>query len=293
MLALALHSALYQREVDLEVIVVDDGSTDDTATWVSGAADPRVRVVRNPIPQGVSAARNRGITEADGAWVAFLDDDDLWAPDKLALQLDAVRRSGCHWVYAGNVSVDDELQVLGGRHPPAPDHVMASLVRHDSVPAGASNVMVNAHALRDVGPFDTGLSTSEDWDMWLRLARGGPPAWVPRPLVACRVHRDNASRDTTKMLNELRLIERRHSIPLDWPGHLRWAAWMSLDDGRRWDAVGYYARALLHGDVGSLARAGVAILGMPVGSGFPPARRRSDDLPWTGEAKAWLAQIRP
>src|SRR5262245_16886500 len=93
-----LRSVLAQRMGDLEVVVVDDGSTDDT-TSVAGAADVRVAVVRNQTPEGVSAARNRGIAAARGSWIAFCDDDDLWSPEKLTLQLDAAQRAGAHWVY--------------------------------------------------------------------------------------------------------------------------------------------------------------------------------------------------
>ena len=84
LLAQTLHSVLWQRGVDLEVLVVDDGSADDTAEMVAGLADPRIRLLRHDHPQGVSAARNRGVAAASGRWLAFCDDDDLWAPDKLA-----------------------------------------------------------------------------------------------------------------------------------------------------------------------------------------------------------------
>ena len=93
-LRLALRSALAQRGVDVEVIVVDDGSSDGTRAFVEGLKDPRVRLVHNEVAMGESGARNRGISEAGRAWVAFLDDDDLWAPDKLASQLDALQDDG-------------------------------------------------------------------------------------------------------------------------------------------------------------------------------------------------------
>jgi glycosyltransferase involved in cell wall biosynthesis len=79
LLVLALRSALRQREVDLEVVVVDDGSGDDTPEVVAGLRDARVHLVRHPGPHGVSAARNSGIAAARGRWIAFLDDDDLAA----------------------------------------------------------------------------------------------------------------------------------------------------------------------------------------------------------------------
>jgi len=175
LLALTLHSVRWQRGVDLEVLVVDDGSADDTAETVAGLADPRIRLLRHDRPQGVSAARNRGIAAAGGAWVAFLDDDDLWAPDKLARQLEAAHQTGRTWVYTGEVSMDERLRILDGRPPAPPEQVLERLVRHNAVPAGASNVVVQADTLARAGAFDTRLRNNEDWDLWIRLARIGPP----------------------------------------------------------------------------------------------------------------------
>ena len=104
LLELSLRSVLWQRSVDFETIVVDDGSTDDTPRMLRSLGD-RIRVFRHERSQGVSAARNRGIAEARGEWVAFLDDDDLWAPDKLELQLQALRRDDRRWAYAGAVEI--------------------------------------------------------------------------------------------------------------------------------------------------------------------------------------------
>ena len=108
LLGTTLHCALHQVGVELEVIVVDDGSTDDTAALLTRHDDDRLRVLRNDTPQGVSAARNRGIAHARSRWVAFLD-DDLWAPDKLSAQLKAAEAAGLGWVYAGDVNVDNDL----------------------------------------------------------------------------------------------------------------------------------------------------------------------------------------
>ena len=119
LLALTLRSILGQRGVDLEVIVVDDGSTDDTAEVVAGLGDDRVRLLRHDTPQGVAAARNYGIAEAAGGWLAFCDDDDLWAPDKLARQLHAARETGRAWAYAGAVKIDADGRVVAGCLLPA------------------------------------------------------------------------------------------------------------------------------------------------------------------------------
>src|SRR5881397_1285072 len=101
-----LTSVLRQRDVDLRVIVVDDASTDDVAGVVAGWGDGRVRVLRNDAATGVSAARNRGLSETTTEWVGFCDDDDLWSPDKLGRQLAAARSPRRDWAYTGCVYVN-------------------------------------------------------------------------------------------------------------------------------------------------------------------------------------------
>ena len=120
LLSLTLRSALRQRGVDLEIIVVDDGSVDDTPRLVGALGDPRIRMLRHDVAQGVSAARNHGIVESQGRWIAFLDDDDLWSPEKLALQLHALRETGRGWAYTGMVHVAIDNRVIAGQPPPTP-----------------------------------------------------------------------------------------------------------------------------------------------------------------------------
>src|SRR5687767_2206546 len=89
-LALTLGTIVRQRgDVDVRVVVVDEGSSDDTPAYLAAVAGDGVRVVRHDEPKGLAAARNAGIELADTRWIAFCDDDDLWAPDKLDAQLDA------------------------------------------------------------------------------------------------------------------------------------------------------------------------------------------------------------
>jgi glycosyltransferase involved in cell wall biosynthesis len=294
LLALTLRSALRQHGVDLEVVVVDDGSTDGTAAAVERLADPRVRMVRHATPLGVSSSRNAGIAEARGRWVAFLDDDDLWAPDKLARQLEAAEAARRSWVYAGTVNVDDRLRVLEGGPPPPPERVPELLNRYNPVPAGASNVMVRADALGRVGGFDPGLRRTEDWDLWIRLAREGPPAAVRRPLVAYRMHpNSNAFVDTAEILIETAVVERRQGIPVDHAAHYRRAAWISLRARRRWRAAGYYAQAVRRGDLRSLARAAVGLAYPGVASARRHRRLGGDPelARWRADAQRWLGEL--
>ena len=286
LLARTLRSILAQQLVDLEVIVVDDGSTDDTAAVA--AVDPRVVVRRNRHSAGVSAARNHGIAAARGDWIAFCDDDDLWAPDKLARQLDAVERARLDWVYTGDVNVDDGLHVLSGGPPPDPQEVMARLPRYNPISSGGSNVVVRSRLLKTIGGFDPALRRTEDWDLWIRIARFGPPAWVRAPLVAYRFHAGNITVDPTDMIREARQLAAKHSNPVDMAAMQRRAAWASLRAGRRWRAVRYYVQAMIEGDLRSVSRAAVALLHPAVGSNrmFDLLGRDAD---WIAEAERWLA----
>jgi glycosyltransferase involved in cell wall biosynthesis len=283
LLRCAVGTALGQG-VDLEVIVVDDASADGTAAWLADHRDGRLHVVRHDARRGVSAARNSGIRAARGMWTAFLDDDDVWAPDKLESQLSAATAAGRSWVYPGDVHVDERLRVLGGGPPLSPVDVMAMLPSHNTLPSGASNVMVRTELLTAVGDFDTSLQRTEDWDMWLRLARIGPPAWVPRPLVAYRHHHGNAGTNPSPMVTEPRLLAHRYGIAIDVPRMMRRAAWACLQDGRRLKAAGYYLRSVAHGDMRSLGRAAVAMTHPAVGT--PEVYRL---IGWTAEARQWAA----
>jgi hypothetical protein len=294
MLACSVAVALGQRSVDVEVVVVDDASADGTAGWLAARRDPRVRVVRHDTRRGVAAARNSGIEAARGRWVAFLDDDDVWAPDKLASQLAAATASGRGWIYTGEVHVDLELRLLGGGPPLLPEEALRLLGSVNSIPAGGSTVLVRADLLAAAGPFDTSLRRTEDWDMWIRLARTGPPDCVSRPLAGYRHHRGNARTDPAPMVTEPALLARRHGIAVDSRAMLRRAAWTCLQDGRRAAAASYYLRAAARGDLRSVARAGVALAHPAVGRGEVyrlldwPVEARD----WAAGAESWLAPLR-
>ena len=292
MLAGALTTALAQREIELEVIVVDDGSTPPIVDVLP--TDARVQVLRHDVSRGVSAARNTGIDHARGQWIAFLDDDDLWAPDKLASQIAAAVAAGAAWVYAGDVTIDEDLGVVSGAPPPPPGDVVASLSTYNSMPAGASNVVVSAAALAAAGPFDISLKTSEDWDMWIRIARCcGIPAFVSRPLVACRIHAGNALPDLDAIIEEPARLSERYGLYLDPAASLRRAAWACLRAGRRRDSLRYYARAIRHGDVASAGRALVAIVHPAARSGSPHGVRRRSATGWWVAAEDWLGEVGP
>ncbi|MDQ3766839.1 MAG: glycosyltransferase family 2 protein, partial [Actinomycetota bacterium] len=285
-----LGSVIRQGDVDLEVIVVDDGSTQDVAAAVASLSDDRIRVVRNERSQGVARARNRGMEEAGGEWVAFVDDDDLWAPDKLTSQLQALARTGRRWAYTGAVNITASAQVIGGAPPAPPEEVAASLPRRNTVPGGGSNVVAARSLLDEVGGFDPTLFNTEDWDMWIRMARAALPAWVPRPLLAYRVHATNASLVVSEIIAGARTIERRYGGPVDRGVVDRYLAELCLRSGDRLQAVRFFARGAVRGqakgvssDLASIAR---RRLRRSSSDGAKPREPQ-----WLAEGRAWVEDL--
>src|SRR4030095_4625616 len=134
------------------------------------------------------------------------DDDDLWAPDKLVQQIHAAQTVGRDWAYAGSVNITDRGQVVYGRPPLSPEEVVAALPRYNAIPGGGSNVVVRRTTWMLVGPFNTRLRNTEDWEMWIRLAKHGTPACVCSPLIARRLHHSNSTLDIAEIVRGTQLI---------------------------------------------------------------------------------------
>jgi glycosyltransferase involved in cell wall biosynthesis len=295
MLAAALRSALRQREVDLEVLVIDNGSTDNTRDLLRDWNDPRLRVLRNEVSLGSVGGRNTGLEAARGDWVGILDDDDLWAPDKLRAQLTAAERSSRHWAYAGCVHIDGEGRILGGRSPLPPARAMQQLPIRFSLPGGMSNVIWRRGTLDQDGLLDPDLPFPADWDVSLRLARAGPPAGVRRPLVAYRQHGSNMSRHSAQFHDELAVLARKHADltdgrPIDWAAHQRFVGTEELRAGSRRPAFVAFARAVAAGDVGSVPRTAGVVL--PDATQRWLRRTLLSDRRWIAEAEVWLRELR-
>jgi glycosyltransferase involved in cell wall biosynthesis len=292
LLQLTLRTILGQRGVDLEVVVVDDGSSEDVGAAVAALADPRVRLIRHERATGVSTARNDGAAVARGEWLAFCDDDDLWAPHKLAAQLAAAAEGRCPWAYGGAVRIDPEHRILGGTPPPRPEELVERLPRWNPMPGGSSNVIVRAELLREAGAWDPGLVNLADWDLWIRLARLAPPACAPEPLVAYRVHSGNTSGDTTLVLREAQLLDGRYGHPIDYGDVHHYLAWVSLRSGRRRGCAVHLARAAWHGQVRASGRSAVFLLESRLNRLFGRPPRPHPVTAWWQQADAWLAVYR-
>jgi glycosyltransferase involved in cell wall biosynthesis len=288
---MALHSALRQRGVDFEVLVIDEGSTDDTPAVLAAVVDTRLRVIRHDTPQGVSSARNHGGAEARGEWLAFLDDDDLWAPDKLTRQLEAARDARRDWAYTGSVNIGEHGRMLSGRPPLPPGEVAHSLRRYNAIPGGGSNVVVRRTTWVEAGPFDTRLRNTEDWEMWIRLAKLGPPACVCSPLLGYRVHASNSSLDIREIVRGTMLIERLHDTTADWGRLHRWLAESCLRTGRRNAALGEFARAAVRGAARGVAADLWSVLRRRVARAIRDGEVTSPADAWTAFASAWLEPL--
>jgi glycosyltransferase involved in cell wall biosynthesis len=294
LLVQTLRSILRQQGVDLEVIVVDDGSRDGTAEAVAGLGDARVRLLRHDRSRGVSAARNTGIAAARGEWLGFCDDDDLWAPDKLARQLQAAHQTGRHWVYTGEVRIDLRQRIVGETHPPAPPEQVATRLPHwNLVPGGCSSVIASKTALAVTGWFDTGLRNLADWDLWIRLGRTGPPASVPSLLVGYRLHGGSASRDIASILAEAQILDGRDGVVVDRGDLELYLGVVCLRSGRRRDALRHLATAARHGKLVAAGRGLVWIaqerLPPPLLRTLQQRQARGDR--WRAEAQGWLDRL--
>jgi hypothetical protein len=279
----ALPSALGQLGVELEVVIVDDGSSDETPQRLADISDPRVRSVRvDParrpkLVRTTAHARNRGIAAARGEWLAFLDDDDLWAPDKLRAQLDAAARRGASFAYSRVVAVDEHLRVLEIQPLPDPDELPSLLLRGNFVPGGGSNAIARADLVRQAGGFDESHVFVEDWDLWIRLSRLGRSAACSEVHVARVEHREGALfrerpdvvEDVARLLSKYTQVGARRGLATtEWlaaehykAGRRRSAARLYLQAALRFRSLGNFPPALgaLFGDRGMRAARAVLV----------------------------------
>jgi glycosyltransferase involved in cell wall biosynthesis len=247
----AIDSALGQTMPPLEVVVVDDGSTDDTRERLAKYGD-RIKYVHQA-NRGLSGARNTGIRKARGEWIALLDSDDLWHPQKLEhLAVALAVQPDLQAIATDTVVFSDTIPAL----PPVvatPDKLRTITLRdliygvHFS---GGSGAMIRRACFDKIGLFDETLRAVEDLDMWIRIASEFKMARLLEPLTVVRVHPTSMSAQAVSMeANHRRAIGKLFTTVPVLQGRIVWkqialarmhrgVAWMHFEAGNRWRAIG-------------------------------------------------------
>jgi glycosyltransferase involved in cell wall biosynthesis len=206
-LAEAIDSVLLQAGVNMEIIVVDDGSTDNTKEVIEKYRH-RITYISQMPRRGASAARNLGIQRASGDWIAFQDADDIWLPEKLSMQLDALQRyPDARLVFADtllfreSVVIQDSLSNTSLKNwcacnaTQSPEiyygHIYSELVLKCFI--YSISVVLPHKVLDEVGIFDEALEKAEDYDLWLRIARNHPVVYLDRIFCKYRFRDDGLS----------------------------------------------------------------------------------------------------
>jgi glycosyltransferase involved in cell wall biosynthesis len=252
---------------EVEILVVDDASTDGTVSvveeWVRSHPEwqGRIQVLHHPQNQGPAASRNQGLRLARSEWIAFLDADDIWLPEKLATQLQCVREHPEMVLWCGEVVIIARIHSTGGSTDGRSEnqaHRLRSLTVNDFItnnPVATSTVLVRKSAVDQVGGFDESLRGPEDYDLWLRMIVRYPMARIEVALSEYRVQFASLSMDDRRFVPQvLKVLNKafgpggvlvdRTELRRVMKGSQYWSAsWMALHRGDRWTAIRYWIKA--------------------------------------------------
>lgn len=212
----AVRSVLRQTYPHTELIVVDDSSADyplrNAVEQAVRQASGSIRYIRHPDSRGSCAARNTGLSHANGYYAAFLDDDDEWLPEKLAEQIKGFSGSQTALVYCQQRMID-RIRKLTYIAPPQMlrGAVFHSLLKTNFI-GSTSNPLIKKECLEQIGGFDTKMQSMQDYDVWLRLAARYPVNYVRKPLLKYYIHENTRiSSDTDKKLSGLLRLNAKYS----------------------------------------------------------------------------------
>jgi glycosyltransferase involved in cell wall biosynthesis len=218
----AVESAMSQTFTDWELIVADDGSDEETRAYLESIErPPRVRVLWLEHSGSPGKTRNAALAVARGHYVAFLDSDDYWAPDKLEMQLPALRHAaGYRWSHSAYEPVDEAGRTIAMRWVPHQGAIFEQILRMEAYIA-MPTVLAERSLVMEAGAFDPGQVQHGDYELWLRMILRSDILLVDRPLAYVRNHREHYTRGGAWALHwKLRMVEKLQSRVTD-PEHAR------------------------------------------------------------------------
>ncbi len=186
----AIESVLNQTYSDFELLILDNSSIDNTEEVVNGFEDERIRYIKHQ-PINISQARNLGLKESKGDYIAFLDDDDEWLPEKLEKELEIFNQGNekLGLVYGGFIRIDENGKEFERHAPTLKGNIFEPyLCRQDPLTGSASNPLIKKLVFKVVGEFDENLFSSEDWEFYIRLFRKFEADFIAEPVVKIRSH---------------------------------------------------------------------------------------------------------
>lgn len=210
-LARSIQSVLAQSYSDWELVIVDDGSTDNTQEVVKPFVqrDERIHYIFCPENKGQAVARNKGIQVSGGEYIAFQDSDDCWMPDKLQHQVSMMEEHPEYGLVYGQV-VYDEGGALSVPYPPidAGDRVFEACLMQNQI--GTPTMLVRKAVFDEIGLFDTSLFALEDYELALRITKHYPTGFIAEPVVTAYKSADSVSRDLGKHLISTCMIFKKY-----------------------------------------------------------------------------------
>jgi glycosyltransferase involved in cell wall biosynthesis len=259
----AITSVQAQTYTHWELIIVDDGSADDTAAVVYSLKDSRIHLLSLPHSGNIASLRNAGAKAGSGEWISFLDSDDEWVPHKLEIQLRSLLREKRRWSYGGYELIDEASQTISyksGISKPVSGWIAGPLITTEAA-VNIGSVMIDREFFNEVGGFNTTIKLiyREDYELALRLAMKEEALGVPDLLVRVREHTNRTTNafadghERTAFVYEHFLnsgpgnkLERLARKRMGY--HLAEIAVNCMENGKYFSAIPQFAKAFVNGD---------------------------------------------
>ena len=219
----AISSVLNQTFQDFEIIIVDDASRDNTREVVDHFHDARIKYLHHEKNKGEAGARNTGILNADGQYIAFLDDDDEWLPDKLRLQVDLLDNSepNIGLIYSGYSKIDRISNKTLYQKIPIRRGKVYKYLRLENVIGAPSTVLLKRACIEKVGLFDENIAYGLDYDFWIRVSKYFHFEFIEKSLVKYYVHEDQLSNNPEIVLKGFKDMINKYGEEIIYKSKLR------------------------------------------------------------------------